>query len=100
MQAAHDQQTEAGRQSAKPLATAQLRADFADARKMMVECGEWSVEQSLQIGLGIAEAVKEAEAGEYGMLRWWCDWFAIRGEAARALRLISQSVIDTMRRAA
>jgi hypothetical protein len=74
-----------------------LRADFSDARAMMVEHGEWTLEQALQIGLGIAEAIN---ANDTGMLAFWCDWFALRGEAARALRLVGGAVLSNLRRAA
>lgn len=93
-------QTGSGQQGVGRVATVQLRADYADTRAMMVEYGEWTIEQSKEIGAGIADAVKAAETGDYGELRFWCDWFAIRGEAARSLRLVGDAVLDNLRRAA
>jgi hypothetical protein len=74
-----------------------LRTDFVDARAMMVEHGEWSIDQAKEIGAGIADAVKIGDAGE---LAFWCDWFTIRGDAARALALVGAAVVSGLRRAA
>jgi hypothetical protein len=74
-----------------------LRADFLDCRSMMVEHGEWTIEQSKEVGADVADAVN---AGVPGELQFWCDWFAIRGEAARALRLIGDAVLNNLRQAA
>ena len=99
MEANQVNQSGSGQQGTRAGDIAQLRADFADAGAMMVEHGEWTVEQALQIGLGIAEAVKASEAGDDGEFFFWRDWFALRGEAARALRLVSGAVLDGLRRA-
>ena len=75
-----------------------LRKDFADTRAMMLhpEVQEWTAEQASEIGAGIAECVKANDAGE---LRFWCDWFAIRGEAARGLNIIIKATAKLMRAA-
>lgn len=97
MQANHEQQTDSGQQSPEAADIKQLRADFAATRAMMVEYGEWTPDQSLQIGLAIADAINHEDAG---MLAFWCDWFAIRGEAARNLRATGAVVLENLRRAA
>jgi hypothetical protein len=74
-----------------------LRRDFSDTRSMMVGYEEWTPAQALEVGNGIAAAVKSNDAGE---LRFWCEWFAIRGDAARALALVGAAVVSGLRRAA
>ena len=97
MQANHEQQTDSGRQSTEAGDIRQLRADFAATRTMMVEYLEWTPDQSLQIGLAIADAINHEDTG---MVAFWCEWFALRGEAARNLRAAGAVVIDGLRRAA
>jgi hypothetical protein len=97
VQANHEQQTDSGRQSTEAADIRQLRADYAATRTMMVEYGEWTQEQSLQIGLAIADAINHEDAG---MVAFWRDWFAVRGQAARNLRAAGAVVIDGLRRAA
>jgi hypothetical protein len=75
-----------------------LRRDFIDTRSMMLhpDVQEWTPEQAREIGAGIAECVKSMDAGE---LRFWCDWFALRAEAARGLSIIARTAIKLMRAA-
>ena len=82
MQANHEQQTDSGQQSTEAGDIRQLRADYADARAMMEFFGHWTEYESLQIGLAIADAINHEDIG---MLAFWRDWFAVRGEAARNL---------------
>ncbi len=97
MQANHEQQTDSGRQSTEAADIRQLRADFASARTMMVKYGEWTQGKALQIGLAIADAINHEDAG---MVAFWCDWFAVRGQAARNLRAVGTVMIESLRRAA
>ena len=97
MEANHVDPTTGGEQGAQAERIAALRADLIDTRVMMVEHCEWTIEQAQEVVRGVADAVK---AGHVGELAFWCDWFAIRGEAARALRLVGVAVLGNMRRAA
>ena len=59
----------------------QLRADFSTVRAWMVACEEWSAEDAVEIGAGIADAVQRQIAGEMG---FWRDWMAHWAGIARA----------------
>ena len=62
----------------------QLRADFMTVRTWMLGCGEWTPDDAVEIGAGIADAVKAGEQGAYGELHFWCDWMARWATIARA----------------
>ena len=71
-----------------------LRKDFKDAREMMLRYDEWTPEQAAEVTAAIAEVVKANDAGE---MDFWCAWFAIRGEAARALAEIKRVMFAALR---
>jgi hypothetical protein len=62
----------------------QLRANYATVRAWMVACGEWSVEDAVDIGACIADAAQAAQQGVYGELAFWCDWMSHWADIATA----------------
>ena len=76
-----------------------LRIDFADTRALMLhpDIMEWTPEQASELGANIAAVVAAKDQSE---LAFWADWFALRGEAARALRMVGIAVVANLRRAA
>jgi hypothetical protein len=76
-----------------------LRKDFADTRSMMLhpDIQEWTPAEASELGANIAAVIAANELGE---LAFWSDWFALRGNAARALKMVGVAVVANLRKSA
>lgn len=70
-----------------------LRRDYMTAATWLVDCGEWTVAESHEVGLAIKTALYQQDTG---YLAFWAEWLAGYAELARR----HQAELDRLNREA